>query len=123
MFKLLREKKAQAVIGEYLLIFFLVIAMITAMSIYIRRTLQGRMRDARETMVQIVIDRAGNVANGTVYREYEPYYLNSDTTVTRTAVMRDSLYGGGGTGFNRKSYDDTTAVRTISQTAAPRDAD
>jgi hypothetical protein len=123
MFKLLRDNRAQAIMGEYLLVFFLVIGMIMAMSLYLRRSFQGRMHDARDTMVQIVRDRAGNAVNGTWYVEYEPYYMNTDSTVTRSSVVRDSLSGGGGFGIARKDYDDRTAVRTISETAPPKAAD
>ncbi|MCA9398114.1 MAG: hypothetical protein KC618_00065 [Candidatus Omnitrophica bacterium] len=120
MFRSLKNKKAQAVSGEYVLLFFLVIGMMTAMSIYFRRTIQARIYDANGTMFNIVKDRTtGLNIVGNLYTEYEPYYANTQSIVERNTATTEELFQGGGA---KVSYDEETIMRTNSVTAPPKDA-
>ena len=53
MLRYLKTNKAQAVIGEYVLVFFLAIGMVTAMTIYFKRAVQARIHGARDVMLDI----------------------------------------------------------------------
>ncbi len=124
MLKYLRTQKAQAVIGEYVLVFFLVMGMVTAMTIYFKRAIQARIYEARNAMLNMVINRAQDYYNSDISIQigYEPYYGNTVSTVARQEDTRINLLPGGTTGNFYKTIDETTSVQTQSETAAPRDA-
>src|SRR3989338_9576767 len=75
--------KAQAVMGEYVLVFFLAIGMATAMTIYFKRGVQARIFDARNAMLNIVVNRTAGYYTGNIQIGYEPYYGNTVSTVSR----------------------------------------
>jgi hypothetical protein len=79
-------KKGQSVSGEYVLLAVLVVLAITAMTVYVRRTLQGRMRDA--SMVAVL--RANTALGQDVLIEYEPYYTDTaaDTAAASVKTQR-----------------------------------
>lgn len=96
MLKRLRHNKGQVLASEYVMIFFLVVGMIFAMSMYMRRGLQARIYDARNLMakhVNAVGHETGAVGN--FYAEYEPYYAESTSQVTRKTGSIERLMAGG----------------------------
>lgn len=134
-----KNKSGQVVTSEYAIVFFLVVAMLTAMTIYFRRAIQGRMYDARNYMIKEVQERTKDQYPGAcsvkpdgsrvcegglqLYPEYEPYYVDTKSLVDRQSIMEDSLSEGGTSGLYRKSYkEDVTSVQTVSDTAPPREA-
>ena len=122
MLKHLNDNKAQAIAGEYLLVMFLVVGMVGAMTLYFRRALQARIHDARYGMITTVQDRAGSVsANfvGNLYRAYEPYYANAMSTVNQQLQSTTRLSEGG---YFRKEYNDYVRVESFSVTAPPANA-
>ena len=115
--------KAQAVMGEYVLVFFLAIGMVTAMTIYFKRGVQARIHDARDAMFNIVVNRvAGYYSTGDEPLEYEPYYADTESRVARREDTTTNLLPGATTGIFRKTFDEVTAVETFSETAPPGDA-
>ena len=63
------------VASEYVVTFFVVVAVITGMSVYFRRAVQAKIRDAHNSMLNIVRERIGTAYQGNdVYIQYEPYY-------------------------------------------------
>lgn len=74
-------KNGQMIASEYVITLFIVVAVITGMSVYFRRAVQGRIRDAHNSMLNIVQERIGTAYTGNdVYIQYEPYYRNTDST-------------------------------------------
>ncbi len=123
MLRYLKTNKAQAVMGEYVLVFLLVMGMVTAMTVYFKRAVQARIFDARNSMMSMVANMANDYYNNvTLSHIYEPYYGNTDSTVARGEDTRVELSPGGTTGIFRKTISEVTAVQTESQTAAPREA-
>ena len=124
MFKLLRNHKGQGITVQYTLTFFLVIAVIGAMTVYVRRAIQGRVRDARTYMVMTVNsvfhDPSVN-ALGNLYWEYEPYYANADVTRGTDSIERLSTPQPGGVTWI--DYDSSVTTNASSTQAPPRDAD
>jgi hypothetical protein len=124
MLKVLKNQRAQIIAGEYVVIIFIVVAMMTAMGTYVKRALQGRIRDARKYMVQTVWDRTvtdeGRLYNGPLWRGYEPYYVDTNSAVRREDFTRSMLLPGGA---SQKEYKGGMTVFTNSETAPPRDAD
>lgn len=128
MFKNLKNNKAQAIAGEYIVVFFLVVAMITGMSIYVRRALQGRIRDAHNYAMNVALTESlpytsnslGLNMMGRLHRRYEPYYSNVVSDIARSQnTVRTLGVGGGSSGVFRIDYDERNRTRSESHTAPP----
>jgi len=115
--------KAQAVMGEYALVIFLVIAVMTSMTIFFKRAVQARIHDARDYMTSEVPARVAGAVTGNIYKEYEPYYANTDATVFRTVDDTIRVLPAASSGIFLKEFNETTNVRVDSTTAPPRDFD
>lgn len=121
MLKNLSNRQAQAVMGEYVLVIFMVLAVIVAMTVYFKRAIQARLHDARDYMVNDVRQRTVGSYNGELYLHYEPYYTNTIATVARDASSTTLILPGASSGIFRKVIDETTSVQVNSETAPPRD--
>ena len=119
MIKQIKYNKAQ-ILGEYTLILFLVVVVLTAMTVYIRRVLQSRMYDARKYMMSVVKSAPHN---GILKMEYEPYYTQTNATTDQSQDATEKLLGGGHTGIYRKVFDDVTSVESNSIQLPPANAD
>ncbi|MFC1510574.1 hypothetical protein ACFL49_02830 [Candidatus Omnitrophota bacterium] len=109
--KRLKKKKGQAVSSEYVMVFFLVVASMTTMTVYIRRALQARVFDARNKMVEIVAAESEAI----VRWEYEPYYSQTDATARRVdSTTKDLNYG-----IFTKTVDNWTNVTSEAQVLDP----
>lgn len=130
MLKYVRNKDAQVVASEYVLIFFLVLGMLTALGLYFRRTVQGRIYSARNFMVTSVRDELAtelslNEFAGNLYAEYEPYYLDTESLVSREINDQKELKSSFGlsSGIFHKEINQYTRIQTNSITAPPRSGD
>lgn len=121
MLKNLSNRQAQAVMGEYVLVIFMVLAVIVAMTVYFKRAIQARLHDARDYMVNDVRQRTVGSYSGELYLHYEPYYTNTIATVARDASSTTLILPGASSGIFRKVIDETTSVQVNSETAPPRD--
>ncbi len=102
-------KRAQTT-AEYAILIALVVAAVTAMQIYVKRGLQGKVKD--------VVDNMGSgMATTTDTKQYEPYYLTGTTTTDQTGSQNENVSLGGAT--TRGSNMDTTANRNQTMTATP----
>lgn len=120
MFKLLCRKHGQASIAQYIIVFFLAIGAIVAMTTFVQRILQARIRDAKIYMIDNV-KTYGNVQGSMAY-EYEPYYANIATTLDRNKNEELRLLGGGAAGIHRKNISTQTMSDTASEQAPPQNA-
>lgn len=109
-------------IGEYAVVIAMVLAVLTAMTVYFKRVLQGRIYDVRNYMVNEVRTRTEGEYSGNLYLGYEPYYTKTDTNawISGTDETRILPSGRGTPGIFQKYYDETTAVRTAGETLSPR---
>jgi hypothetical protein len=90
--------------AEYAIVIGLVIAAAVAMQIYVKRGIQGKVRDAVDTTLAA--------------KQYEPYYLESDLTNTRKESTTANTTAGGGVNrlinndeANRTGTQDVTGVQ------------
>ena len=83
MLKRLRKNKKAQNTAEYAILIALVVAAAIAMQTYVQRALQARTRSAS----QYLQDETGL---GTEL-QYEPYYLSSNYTVSRSEIEREFL--------------------------------
>ncbi|MGE0267834.1 MAG: hypothetical protein AB7S78_05210 [Candidatus Omnitrophota bacterium] len=131
MLRILKNKKiisqkAQMISSEYVIVFFVAIAVISGMSAYFRRAIQARVRDAHNSMLNTVRTRVGTAYAGTnVYIQYEPYYTSSVSDVVRTVdnISQDLPSYPLSSGIFRKSLSETTSTGSVSTTASPVNAD
>ena len=78
------------------MIFFVVIAAVVAMTVYVQRGVQAKIHDARNFMIDAVADNSvcdancmlatGAVGNHIAY-EYEPYYAQMIADVANNAIQ------------------------------------
>jgi hypothetical protein len=123
MLRYLNNRRAQAVVGEYALVIFMVLGALVAMTVYFKRSVQGRMHDARDYMVDEVRSRTAGSFDGDLYYQYEPYYTRTDATVTRSANHSTTILPGASSGIFQKVVVESTSGQASSETAPPRDFD
>ena len=95
MFRRLFNRKGQNT-AEYAILIGLVVAAAIAMQTYVKRGLQGRIRDAVDH-----VGAEGDVGGVTLNfsgKQYEPYYLQSQASTTREAERTETVKTGGGIG-------------------------
>ena len=122
MLRYFKTNNAQDVMAEYVLVFFVVIGMATVMTVYFKRVVQARMHDARNAMLNMVLNRTVGYYTGDIQIGYEPYYGNTISTIARRGNATANLLPGATTGIFRKTFDEVTAIETRSETAPPKDA-
>ncbi|MFA5144927.1 MAG: hypothetical protein WC723_02860 [Candidatus Omnitrophota bacterium] len=103
MLHILRNKKAQTT-AEYAILIGLVVAALIAMQTYVKRGLQGRMKDATDTF-------ATETTNLGATTQYEPYYLNQASTGTSSSQQSEGITEGGGVSRTQNA----TSTRTGTQ--------
>lgn len=101
----LKNKKGQNT-AEYAILIGLIVAAAVAMQTYVKRGLQGRVRDAVDTL-------AVGTSNLGTTGQYEPYYLESSFNVTSGSTVDESELAAGA--VSRNTARDTTS-RTGTQT-------
>ena len=129
MFKLLRQNKGQGISVQYSTTFFLVVAVVASMTIYIKRGLQARIHDARNyifmTVNEVYSNSSINIVGDLRY-EYEPYYANRETIQSIDSIRKDYLFESLPTatsGVYLQELDQTTSVRDKSSQAPPSAAE
>lgn len=87
------SKRAQTT-AEYAILIALVVGAVIAMQIYVRRSLQGKIKDATD----LPLNLTGTGLNATSFNttQYEPYYFNSTATTTQTQTLGEQMQTGGG---------------------------
>lgn len=82
------SKRAQTT-AEYAVLIALIVGAVIAMQIYVRRGLQGRIRDAVDH-----VGAGGDIGGGSLVfssEQYEPYYLVSNATTNQTTNETENL--------------------------------
>lgn len=104
MLRKLRNRKAQST-AEYAILIGVVVAALVAMQTYVKRGLQGRMKDATDTFAN------ETSALGTT-AQYEPYYLSQTRTTQSTSQSAESTSLGGATGRDSTTSSTSTGSQT-----------
>jgi len=105
------NKRAQST-AEYVIVLALVVGAVIAMQTYVKRGLQGRIKD--------VVDKAPTGGDaGTIFKtgQFEPDYMQSSFTSSRNTNETENLLSGGGVTRNltsdistRTGYQEIKAV-------------
>jgi hypothetical protein len=118
MFKHFRDNSGQTISAETVIIFVLVVVAIMAMSVYVRRGVQARVRDA----VIFTRDEADAALGGAnvVTLQYEPYYVLSAAQVNQQSTDLSRIVVNGD--FQRDSQQSRVMVTNSTQ-LAPKERD
>ncbi len=108
MLRMMRKGQSTA---EYAIVIGLVIAAVVAMQVYVKRGLQGKIKDAT---VYKATDDTVTGATG----QYEPYYAGSTLISSRTATDTEAVSGSTVT---RSASDTSTRTGTQTVSAASND--
>lgn len=110
MMRMLRNKKAQNT-AEYAILIALVIAAAMAIQTYVKRGLEGRVRDA-------VTKYATDTSTLGTTKQYEPYYMKSDyTTTSDSSQINSELNGGGWTRNSQREQGGRTGYSEYTDTS------
>ncbi len=120
MFSKLKKNRAQATLTEYMVMIFIVVGVMTSMSTFIKRALQGRIYDARNFSVNLIKEQTEGKYDGPIYYAYEPYYANSSSLIDSKESTTSKLYRGGN---SIREFDSDIITTTQSETAPPKMAD
>jgi len=91
-------------VAEYAILIAVVIGAAMAMQTYVKRSLQGRIKDVSDTRKELKPDMKGNTGGGletlTTFSsgptQYEPYYQNSTADVQSTRDYKEDISAGYG---------------------------
>lgn len=112
--------KGQVVIGEYIIILFVVIGVASAMSIFFRRAVQARIKSSRDLMAKQIVS-VGNKGDlvGKYYVEYEPYYAQTEAETENSSESQYSYNAGG----SEKRINEQRSYSFESKTEPPGETD
>ncbi len=108
-------KKAQST-AEYAILIALVVGAVAAMQVYVKRGIQGRIKD--------VVDHTGGAGEvgGASFSfstgQYEPYYLASDAATTRNSSNQEVLGKDGEVGRATGEYTGQVRQQVIGWSGA-----
>ena len=120
------NNKGQTILAEYVMIFFIVIAALVAVTALVQRSLQARIHDARN----FVIDSANNACDancqqatgGSISQEYEPYYTQMTAQTQHQEGTTDGVRPGNaqslGSVYTRQTNETTQMSSTSYQLPA-----
>ncbi len=122
-----RTEKGQGTVMEYVLVFFLVVAVGMAMVVYVRRVVQGRMLDAARysaRMINSVYSEPEVSVSGRYASQYEPYYQDVETLRTADILQTRRTKGSlpKSSGIYEVEFADTMRTATNSRVLPPRNA-
>lgn len=99
----MKRFKAQS-LSEYTIFLAIALIAIVAMNVYVKRGLQGRYADVTDSAIRAVSAEAGRAVGS----QYEPYYVNSQTTVEMPRNIGESIENR--IAVTRSLSPDTTVV-------------
>jgi len=118
MLRIVKNKKAQSLASEYVLVFFIAVGVISAMTIFIKRSLQARIYGAHQYMTNTIRDNFVPDYNGL----YDPYYLEKEAEIAHSATVTDRIMGDGTKEVYNRTLDQTSNIDAHVTNLAPKDA-
>ncbi len=113
-------KRAQTT-AEYAILIALVVGAVVAMQVYVRRGLQGRIKNVVDhTGTGGELSEEGNAGSISFTAEqYEPYYLESTAKSNQTANDKETLGAGGTVARTSNTESDATRNQKLGWNGAP----
>jgi Flp pilus assembly pilin Flp len=107
------SKRAQTT-AEYAILIALVVAAVTAMQIYVKRGLQGKVKDVVDDMGA---QMPGLAASDT--KQYEPYYLESTGNTNQNSTDTENVAIGGAVTKTSNANTNADRNQTMGWNGAP----
>lgn len=104
MMRIFRNRRAQTT-AEYAILIAIVVGAVVAMQVYVRRGIQGRIKNVVDHNPAATAATSGEGALTFTGEQYEPYYQASEAQTKRASEQSDILGKGGAVG--RVSADQT----------------
>ncbi len=98
---------------ELALCLAIITAVITGMSLYIKRSFQAKYKGGADYLISTIKKEGGHYGN--IRKQYDPYYATSNITETRNGVTK--------AGFPESSVDMTTKIQGWRKTDSVQNAD
>jgi len=126
------NNKGQSVLAEYVTIFFIAIAAMVGITAFVQRGLQARIHDARNYMIDTVVNSGACDANcmqatgNSIGYEYEPYYMQMFSASSQNAKDNSERTSGNPAALGAIYYralNETTKSTTVSIQLPPECAD
>lgn len=115
----LLRKEAQS-LGEYVVLLALAASVIAGMQVYVKRGLQGRIRDTSDGLI-ISMHRSLNLDSPTpAQRQFEPSYSVRSRDTSNSASLLERMFRGGG--VRREFPEDTTVTGLAEETVICKNA-
>ncbi|MBF0479877.1 MAG: hypothetical protein HQL26_10380 [Candidatus Omnitrophica bacterium] len=105
MLKIKKNLNGQILASEYVVVFSVVVGMIVAMTVFVKRSFQARLIDSRDYMIRTVKTqtRGVNLA-GNIQAEYEPYYIKQVRLSGSSQNEQSQILPGSQNGVFIKSF-------------------
>ena len=114
----MKSEFGQTTTSEVVILLFIVVGAVVGMSAYFQRGLQAKLRDANAYVINMASEAYGNKIPG----QYEPYYGQLSSEISRDETTIDRLTAAAVSGISSKNTNATTTVTTNSYQAPPREA-
>ncbi len=117
------NNKGQSVLSEHVMVFFIVIAAIVAMTTFVQRSFEARIHDARNFMINsansVCDANCQQATGGSISHEYEPYYAQTLSMVQQNEIENHGQTAGNaeaiGEVFSKYGNEATTSASFSSQ--------
>lgn len=119
---LLKRKEGQSTV-EYALIIGVIVAALVGMQTYVKRGLQARYHDGMNFLSTEVSTGTDGVAALGATGQYEPYYQNSDYSVTQDRNEDETVQARGHTVRTLTQDDRTRAINGFEESLDTSGAD
>lgn len=124
-FRHFNSRKGQATTIEYAVLFFIVVAVVSAMATYLKRAAQARIRDTSHYAYGQVNElyRVYYPSKPLRYR-YEPYYQHTNTIRGEEVYSYQREFDNAGGSYSFENDDSATKTTvTASNISSPKHAD
>lgn len=117
--------KGQAILAEHVMVFFIVVAALTAMTVLVRRAFEARIHDARNFAIEMAANACDvncQAASNGVSWGYEPYYMQTFSDVQRNSDNHQGITNGSAGELGAiyiSSVNDTSNISSISHQLPP----
>ena len=116
----IKNNKGQSILSEHVMIFFVAVAAVTVMTTYVQRSLEARIHDVRNFVVNSAnsaCDANCQEATGNkISYEYEPYYTKMSTTARHNSSETHGITPGKprviGSIYSKSNNEQTNSVST-----------
>jgi hypothetical protein len=117
------NNRGQSALAEHVMVFFIVVAALVAMTVYVQRSLEARIHDARNNAIDELVNSGVCDANclaatgGSINHEYEPYYTVMSTSFATNGWEQAAQTNGSANSIGAIYYNNVNEDTIINATS------